>query len=114
MASPGTTRAAIYKQRDDQKKNAERASGTANDRTHKYATNGMPRSVPCSRFHTRAIVLGSLQEGGRRCDRSKAKNADRASDTAHSGPPAFRTSESEYLLVVGAVKWEYPRTVLKS
>jgi hypothetical protein len=34
-------------------------------------------------FHTRAILIGRQYEGGRRCDKSKAKNADRASDTAH-------------------------------
>jgi hypothetical protein len=85
-------------------------------------------------FHTRAIVLGRPQEGGRRCDKSKANNADRASDTAHSGAPAFswkpkttesasercstymprQASECEHLLVDRAAKWEHPRTVPKS
>jgi hypothetical protein len=134
MASWGRRAPHSIHKRDDQKKNAMRASRTANDGTHEYATKGMPRSVPCSHFHTRAIVLGRPQEGGRRCDKSKAKNADRASGTAHSGAPAFswkpkttesaserfsaysprQASESEYLLVVRAVKWEHPRTVLKS
>jgi hypothetical protein len=70
-------------------KDAEPESGPANDRAHKYVIKGMPRSVPCSHFHTRAILLGGLHEGRRRCDKSKAKNAELASDTTRSGAPAF-------------------------
>jgi hypothetical protein len=134
MASRGRRAPQSIHKRDDQKKNAERASGTANDRTHEYATKGMPRSVPCSHFHTKAILLGRPQEGGRHCGKSKAKKAERVSYTALSGALALswkpkttesaserwstympcRASESEHLLVVRAVKWEHPRTVLKS